>query len=150
MGKVIIELGNDISTDDIYPGRFMATVLSGAQCVEGFARRLFVLVGGRHQLLHGLQGGGYVHPLSAQALYRVGAGLFHCLACFDGCVQRGLGCIGGGLQCCVCCLSCGIHHRVVARGLRTQELTACPIHFGQRAFKLATALGVGAAVSHGA
>ena len=27
MGKVIIELGNDISTDDIYPGRFMATVL---------------------------------------------------------------------------------------------------------------------------
>ena len=27
MGKVLITLGNDISTDDIYPGRFMATVL---------------------------------------------------------------------------------------------------------------------------
>ncbi len=27
MAKVIIKLGNDISTDDIYPGRFMATVL---------------------------------------------------------------------------------------------------------------------------
>lgn len=27
MAKVIITLGNDISTDDIYPGRFMATVL---------------------------------------------------------------------------------------------------------------------------
>src|SRR5512133_2840999 len=27
MSKVIIALGNDISTDDIYPGRFMATVL---------------------------------------------------------------------------------------------------------------------------
>ncbi|MEO8196599.1 MAG: 3-isopropylmalate dehydratase [Thermoanaerobaculia bacterium] len=27
MAKVIIELGNDISTDDIYPGRYMATVL---------------------------------------------------------------------------------------------------------------------------
>jgi 3-isopropylmalate/(R)-2-methylmalate dehydratase small subunit len=27
MAKVIISLGNDISTDDIYPGRFMATVL---------------------------------------------------------------------------------------------------------------------------
>ncbi len=27
MSKVIITLGNDISTDDIYPGRFMATVL---------------------------------------------------------------------------------------------------------------------------
>lgn len=27
MPKVIITLGNDISTDDIYPGRFMATVL---------------------------------------------------------------------------------------------------------------------------
>jgi 3-isopropylmalate/(R)-2-methylmalate dehydratase small subunit len=27
MPKVIIALGNDISTDDIYPGRFMATVL---------------------------------------------------------------------------------------------------------------------------
>jgi len=27
MGKVVIELGKDISTDDIYPGRFMATVL---------------------------------------------------------------------------------------------------------------------------
>jgi 3-isopropylmalate/(R)-2-methylmalate dehydratase small subunit len=27
MSKVIIKLGNDISTDDIYPGRFMATVL---------------------------------------------------------------------------------------------------------------------------
>ena len=27
MAKVIIALGNDISTDDIYPGRFMATVL---------------------------------------------------------------------------------------------------------------------------
>ncbi len=27
MSKVILALGNDISTDDIYPGRFMATVL---------------------------------------------------------------------------------------------------------------------------
>jgi 3-isopropylmalate/(R)-2-methylmalate dehydratase small subunit len=27
MSKVILTLGNDISTDDIYPGRFMATVL---------------------------------------------------------------------------------------------------------------------------
>lgn len=27
MAKVIIQLGNDISTDDMYPGRFMATVL---------------------------------------------------------------------------------------------------------------------------
>ena len=27
MGKVALELGRDISTDDIYPGRFMATVL---------------------------------------------------------------------------------------------------------------------------
>ncbi|WP_306589696.1 3-isopropylmalate dehydratase [Geothrix sp. 21YS21S-4] len=27
MAKVILALGNDISTDDIYPGRFMATVL---------------------------------------------------------------------------------------------------------------------------
>ena len=27
MPKVILSLGNDISTDDIYPGRFMATVL---------------------------------------------------------------------------------------------------------------------------
>ncbi len=27
MSKVILSLGNDISTDDIYPGRFMATVL---------------------------------------------------------------------------------------------------------------------------
>jgi 3-isopropylmalate/(R)-2-methylmalate dehydratase small subunit len=27
MAKVILKLGNDISTDDIYPGRFMATVL---------------------------------------------------------------------------------------------------------------------------
>jgi 3-isopropylmalate/(R)-2-methylmalate dehydratase small subunit len=27
MPKVILALGNDISTDDIYPGRFMATVL---------------------------------------------------------------------------------------------------------------------------
>lgn len=27
MAKVIMALGNDISTDDIYPGRFMATVL---------------------------------------------------------------------------------------------------------------------------
>ncbi|MCM2249548.1 MAG: hypothetical protein NDI58_03110, partial [Geothrix sp.] len=27
MAKVIIKLENDISTDDIYPGRFMATVL---------------------------------------------------------------------------------------------------------------------------
>jgi 3-isopropylmalate/(R)-2-methylmalate dehydratase small subunit len=27
MGKVAIKLGKDISTDDIYPGRFMATVL---------------------------------------------------------------------------------------------------------------------------
>ncbi len=29
MAKVILSLGNDISTDDIYPGRFMATVLPG-------------------------------------------------------------------------------------------------------------------------
>jgi 3-isopropylmalate/(R)-2-methylmalate dehydratase small subunit len=27
MSKVIVKLGRDISTDDIYPGRFMATVL---------------------------------------------------------------------------------------------------------------------------
>jgi 3-isopropylmalate/(R)-2-methylmalate dehydratase small subunit len=27
MGKVVLKLGRDISTDDIYPGRFMATVL---------------------------------------------------------------------------------------------------------------------------
>ena len=27
MGQVVIKLGKDISTDDIYPGRFMATVL---------------------------------------------------------------------------------------------------------------------------
>jgi 3-isopropylmalate/(R)-2-methylmalate dehydratase small subunit len=27
MAKVILKLGNDISTDDIYPGRYMATVL---------------------------------------------------------------------------------------------------------------------------
>jgi len=27
MGKVVLRLGKDISTDDIYPGRFMATVL---------------------------------------------------------------------------------------------------------------------------
>ena len=27
MTKVILKLGNDISTDDIYPGRYMATVL---------------------------------------------------------------------------------------------------------------------------
>jgi 3-isopropylmalate/(R)-2-methylmalate dehydratase small subunit len=27
MGKVVLKLGNDISTDIIYPGRFMATVL---------------------------------------------------------------------------------------------------------------------------
>jgi len=29
MGKVVLKLGKDISTDDIYPGRFMATVLPG-------------------------------------------------------------------------------------------------------------------------
>ena len=29
MAKVILKLENDISTDDIYPGRFMATVLPG-------------------------------------------------------------------------------------------------------------------------
>lgn len=27
MGKVVLKLGKDISTDDIYPGRYMATVL---------------------------------------------------------------------------------------------------------------------------
>jgi 3-isopropylmalate dehydratase small subunit len=27
MAKVVLKLGRDISTDDIYPGRFMATVL---------------------------------------------------------------------------------------------------------------------------
>jgi 3-isopropylmalate/(R)-2-methylmalate dehydratase small subunit len=27
MGKVVLRLGRDINTDDIYPGRFMATVL---------------------------------------------------------------------------------------------------------------------------
>jgi len=27
MGQVVLKLGRDISTDDIYPGRFMATVL---------------------------------------------------------------------------------------------------------------------------
>ena len=29
MGHVVLALGRDISTDDIYPGRFMATVLPG-------------------------------------------------------------------------------------------------------------------------
>jgi 3-isopropylmalate/(R)-2-methylmalate dehydratase small subunit len=29
MGQVVLALGRDISTDDIYPGRFMATVLPG-------------------------------------------------------------------------------------------------------------------------
>ena len=27
MAQVVIKLGKDISTDDIYPGRYMATVL---------------------------------------------------------------------------------------------------------------------------
>jgi len=27
MGKVVLKLGRDVSTDDIYPGRYMATVL---------------------------------------------------------------------------------------------------------------------------
>src|SRR5512133_681653 len=39
MSKVIIALGNDISTDDIYPGRFMATVLPSETPQFAFADR---------------------------------------------------------------------------------------------------------------
>ena len=39
MAKVIINLGNDISTDDIYPGRYMATVLPSETPQFAFADR---------------------------------------------------------------------------------------------------------------
>lgn len=39
MAKVIIALGNDISTDDIYPGRFMATVLPSETPQHAFSDR---------------------------------------------------------------------------------------------------------------
>lgn len=39
MGKVLITLGNDISTDDIYPGRYMATVLPTETPQFAFADR---------------------------------------------------------------------------------------------------------------
>lgn len=39
MAKVIIQLGNDISTDDIYPGRYMATVLPSETPEFAFADR---------------------------------------------------------------------------------------------------------------
>lgn len=39
MAKVILKLGNDISTDDIYPGRYMATVLPTETPLFCFADR---------------------------------------------------------------------------------------------------------------
>lgn len=39
MSKVILKLGNDISTDDIYPGRYMATVLPTETPQFAFADR---------------------------------------------------------------------------------------------------------------
>ena len=39
MSKVILKLGNDISTDDIYPGRYMATVLPSETPQFAFADR---------------------------------------------------------------------------------------------------------------
>ena len=39
MPKVLIALGNDISTDDIYPGRYMATVLPTETPQYAFADR---------------------------------------------------------------------------------------------------------------
>ena len=39
MSKVIIQLENDISTDDIYPGRYMATVLPSETPQFAFADR---------------------------------------------------------------------------------------------------------------
>lgn len=39
MSKVIIKLDNDISTDDIYPGRYMATVLPAETPQFAFADR---------------------------------------------------------------------------------------------------------------
>ena len=39
MAKVILTLGNDISTDDIYPGRYMATVLPTETPQFAFADR---------------------------------------------------------------------------------------------------------------
>jgi len=39
MSKVIIILGNDISTDDVYPGRYMATVLPSETPQFAFADR---------------------------------------------------------------------------------------------------------------
>jgi len=39
MARVIIQLGNDISTDDIYPGRYMATVLPSETPQFAFADR---------------------------------------------------------------------------------------------------------------
>lgn len=37
MGKVVLKVGDDISTDIIYPGRFMATVLPGETPEYAFA-----------------------------------------------------------------------------------------------------------------
>lgn len=37
MGKVVLKLGDDISTDIIYPGRYMATVLPGETPQYAFA-----------------------------------------------------------------------------------------------------------------
>ncbi len=51
MSKVIIKLGNDISTDDIYPGRYMATVLPTETPQFCFADRT--------ELNAALQGGSY-------------------------------------------------------------------------------------------
>jgi 3-isopropylmalate/(R)-2-methylmalate dehydratase small subunit len=39
VAKVIMVLGNDISTDDIYPGRFMATVLPSETPQHAFSDR---------------------------------------------------------------------------------------------------------------
>jgi 3-isopropylmalate/(R)-2-methylmalate dehydratase small subunit len=39
VARVIITLGNDISTDDIYPGRFMATVLPSETPQHAFSDR---------------------------------------------------------------------------------------------------------------
>jgi 3-isopropylmalate/(R)-2-methylmalate dehydratase small subunit len=37
MARVVLKLGDDVSTDDIYPGRFMATVLPGETPQYAFA-----------------------------------------------------------------------------------------------------------------
>jgi 3-isopropylmalate/(R)-2-methylmalate dehydratase small subunit len=39
MPKVVLKLGDDVSTDDIYPGRYMATVLPGETPEYAFADR---------------------------------------------------------------------------------------------------------------